>query len=379
MDDLSTAALVRTDVTGRICPEGEVLPPSLPSSPAAIEPLAPGLAAAGIPLDEFRPGDPLYETAQEALNYKEVARSPATKRAYGSDFRLFAAWCGQAGLEALPATISTIGLYMTELSTGGAKVSTISRKLAAISFWHKEQKLPSPCSMKADRELAQVYAGIRKTTGIKQAGKSAVTLKLIRRMVDIVEGGPLTASRDRALILIGFAGGLRRSELAGIRFEHLQWHSSGSGITITLPRSKTDQEGQGREVEIVRGSQPESTPLAECTCPVRALDQWLRQAGIDSGPVFRKVNRGENVQKAALNPASVAWILKRALGRAGVRDLDRYGAHSLRAGFATTAFDNGVPEFKIRQQTGHKTSRMLEKYIRSERKARQEAASSLGL
>ncbi len=116
-----------------------------------------------------------------------------------------------------------------------------------------------------------------------------------------------------------------------------------------LPKSKTDQEGQGREVEIARGSQPENTPLAECTCPVRALDQWLRQAGIESGPVFCKVNRGENVQKTALNPASVAWIDKRALGRAGIRDLHRCGAHSLRAGFATTAFDNSVPEFKIRQ------------------------------
>ena len=105
----------------------------------------------------------------------------------------------------------------------------------------------------------------------------------------------------------------------------------------------------------------------------------MRQAGIESGLVFRKVNRGENVQKAALNPASVAWTLKRALARAGVRDLHCYGAHSLRAGFATTAFDNGVPEFKIRQQTGHKTSRLLEKYIRSEQKARQEAASRLGL
>jgi integrase len=358
-----------------IFPEGEVLPPRAPE----IRPVDPALPAAGIPLGEFREGDPLFETAQEALGYKEAARSPATKRAYASDFRHFEAWCSQAGLNPLPATISTIGLYMTDLAAGGAKVATIGRKLAAISFQHKEQKLPSPCSMKADRELAQVYAGIRKTTGTKQEGKVAVTLKLIRRMLDIEEAGPLTASRDRALILIGFAGGLRRSELAAIRCEHLQWHSNGSGITITLPRSKTDQEGQGREVEIVRGGQPESTPLAECTCPVRALDQWLRQAGIASGPAFRKVNRGENVQKTALNPASVAWILKRALGRAGVRDLHNYGAHSLRAGFATTAFDNGVPEFKIRKQTGHKTSRMLEKYIRSERMARQEAASSLGL
>ena len=168
MGDLSTAALGRTDVTGRIYPEGEVLPPQ----PAEIVPLPPGLAAPGIPLDDFRPGDPLFETAQEARQYKQAARSPATKRAYESDFRLFAAWCRQAGLEALPATISTIGLYMTELSTGGAKVATISRKLAAISYWHKENQLPSPCSMKADRQLAQVYAGIRKTKGIKQAGKA---------------------------------------------------------------------------------------------------------------------------------------------------------------------------------------------------------------
>ena len=373
MGGLSTAAIVRTNSTGMIYPQGEVLPPRA----ADIQPVAHTLPAAGIPLDAFRPGDLLFASAQKALKYKEAARSPATKRAYESDFRLFAAWCGQAGLEALPATISTIGLYMTDLAASGAKVATIGRKIAAISFRHKEENLPSPCSMKADRELAQVWAGIRKTRGVKQEAKAAVTLKLIRRMVDIDEAGPLTASRDRALILIGFAGGLRRSELAAIRCEHLQPHSRG--ITITLPKSKTDQEGQGREVEIARGSQPEHTPLSECTCPVRALDQWLRQAGIESGPVFRKVNRGENVQKAALNPASVAWILKRVLGRAGVRDLHRYGAHSLRAGFATTAFDNGVPEFKIRQQTGHKTSRMLEKYIRSEQKARQEAASSIGL
>jgi site-specific recombinase XerC len=146
-----------------------------------------------------------------------------------------------------------------ELALSGAKVATISRKLAAISFRHKEEKLPTPCSMKADRELAQVYAGIRKTTGTKQAGKAAVNLNLIKRMVDTMEG-TLTASRDRVLVLIGFAGGLRRSEVAGICFEHLQLHSSGSGITITLPQSKTDQERQGREVEIARGSQPENTP-----------------------------------------------------------------------------------------------------------------------
>ena len=203
MGNLSTLALLRADeVLGMISPAGEVMPPEvMPPGPSAIEAVAvPDLAAAGIPLDEFLPGDPLFASAQEALKYKEAARSPATRRAYESDFRLFEAWCGQVGLNPLPATISTIGLYMTDLAATGAKVATIGRKLAAISFRHKEKKLPSPCSMKADRELAQVWAGIRKTRGVKQEGKAAVTLKLIRRLVDIDETGPLTASRDRALI-----------------------------------------------------------------------------------------------------------------------------------------------------------------------------------
>jgi integrase len=240
MGDLSTAAIVRTDLTGRIYPQGEVLPPQA----AEIQPLAaPGLAASGTPLDEFRPGDPLFETAQEALGYKQASRSPATKRAYESDFRLFEEWCGQAELASLPATISTIDLYMTQLATSGAKVATISRKLAAISFRHKENQLPSPCSMKADRELAQVWAGICKTTGIKQESKAAVTLKLIRRMLDIEEGGPLTASRDRALILIGFAGGLRRSELAGIRGSNTSSHTPG-GSQSRFPSRRPIRRGR---------------------------------------------------------------------------------------------------------------------------------------
>jgi integrase len=373
MGYLAAGAIVRVDAAvGMIHAEGVVIPPR----PSDIQQVPPSLPASGIPFQQFRPGDPLYETAQDALKFKDVSKAEETKRAYRSDFRQFVEWCGRMGLDPLPATTSTIGLYITDLAKGGAKVSTINRKLASISYWHKDKGLPSPCSMKVDRQLAEVYAGIRRDLGTKQEGKEAISIKLIRRMVETVEG-TLTASRDRALILIGFAGGLRRSELAGIEFEHLFWHSRG--ITVTIPRSKTDQEGEGREVEIARGSQPENTPLSECTCPVRALEQWLRQANIKSGPVFRKVERGENIQKAGLNPASVAFILKRALTRAGVRDIKRFGAHSLRAGFATTAFDNGVPEFKIRQQTGHKTTRMLEKYIRSAQKARQEAASSLGL
>lgn len=373
MGDFGAGAIVRVDVgRGMIHPEGTVIPPR----PIGIQQIPSSLPATGVPFEQFRPGDPLYETAQDALGFKEASRSPATKRAYETDFRLFVQWCALVGLEPLPATTSTIALYITHLANEGLKVATINRKLAAISHWHKDKGVVSPCSLKADRRLSEVYAGIRRDKGTKQEAKDAITVKMIRRMVDSVEG-TLTAARDRALILVGFAGGLRRSELAGIHCEHLTRHSRG--YTISIPKSKTDQEGQGREVEIAYGRQPENTPLSECTCPVRALEQWLRQANIKDGPVFPKVSRGENVQKAALHPGSIAGIVKRALKRAGVHDVNRFGAHSLRAGFATTAYKNGVPELKIRQQTGHKTNRMLEKYIRSEREARQEAAEGLGL
>ena len=373
MGDLSVIGIGKADAQEtRIAPEGEILPPR--PGEAAID--RPARAGKGIPFAHFQPGDPLYAMAQQALGYLQAAQSPATARAYDSDFRLFAAWCGQVSLKPLPATTSTIGLYLTHLAEKGQKVATIARKLAAISSWHQANDLASPCSMKADRQLAALYAGIRRTQGTKQSAKAAITVDLLKRMLDNVEG-PLTAARDRALLLIGFAGGLRRSEIAGIHIEHLRSHAHG--FTITLPTSKTDQEGQGREVEIVRSSQPQEMPLGESTCPVRALDQWIRQANIQSGPVFRKVTRGENVQKTGLNPASVAWILKRALDRAGIRNLGRFSAHSLRAGFATTAYENGVPEFKIRQQTGHRSARMLEKYIRSNEKARRDAAGNLGL
>ena len=152
------------------------------------------------------------------------------------------------------------------LSRHGAKLETISCKLAAISYWHKENQLPSPCSMKADRQLAQVYAGIRKTTGTMQEGNAAGTLSMIPEDCGYRGGlGPLTASRDRALILIGFARGLPRWELAGILFEHLQPHAQGS--PLRFPSRRPTKRGREGKSTSPRGSQPEHR-LPECTYPV---------------------------------------------------------------------------------------------------------------
>jgi len=270
-----------------------------------------------------------------------------------------------------------VALYLSALAEKGRRAGTITRRLTSISTAHRRSGHPSPCD-RTHLIVSETLQGIRRTIGTRQVGKEPVTVELLRRAIGAAEG-TLTASRDRALLLIGFAGGLRRSELAAMRIEHLRWHRKG--ITVFLPGSKTDQEGQGREVELPLGIQPAQTPLSELTCPVRALDQWLRQAALSDGPVFRKVTHAQTV-RGALGPHSVGgWIVKRALGRAGLtaRELTRYGAHSLRAGFATEAWGNGASELAIMRQTGHKSSAMVRKYIRADRQDRQAAAGKLGL
>jgi integrase len=163
-----------------------------------------------------------------------------------------------------------------------------------------------------------------------------------------------------------------------MRVEHLVRHSEG--ITILLPVSKTDQEPQGREVELPIGVQPGDTAKSELTCPVRALDEWMRLASIKHGPVFRRVSQTQKVG-GALSARSIGWVIKRALGRAGLdaTELSKYGAHSLRAGFCTEAYSNGASEVAIMKQTGHKSPAMVRKYIRADRQDRQTAVGKLGL
>ena len=329
--------------------------------------------------EQFQPGDPAYEAAQRARQYAAQADNAATKRAYATDWRLFTEWCASRSLPVFPSTPEVVAMYISDMAASGKiKSATITKKLAAISKVHEWGGFPSPSTMQ-NPNLQTVARGIRKSLGTKQAAKDPISLELIRRMIDNEDGVPLAIARNRALILVGFATGMRRSELAALQVEHL--HERNSGFQIEVPRSKTDQEGKGREVEIVYGSQPEDTSPAILTCPVRALKRWLLQAAIGKGPVFRKVNKYGEKEAKALHPDSIGWIIKQSLSRAGVRpqQLWRYGAHSLRAGFATTAYQNGVPELKIRKQTGHQSARMLERYIRGVDKARQEAAGSLGL
>ena len=175
--------------------------------------------------------------------------------------------------------------------------------------------------------------------------------------------------RDRALLLIGFAGGFRRSELAAIDVEHVS--ETTDGLVIRIPRSKTDPEGQGSSIALPFSS-------AAATCPVRSYRAWLAASGITSGPVFRAIDRHGRLGTGRLDSGSVARILQRAARAAGL-DAKLYAGHSLRAGFATQAYLNGAPELAIMRQTRHQSLDTVRKYIRDRSLFRDNPAAKLGL
>lgn len=341
-------------------PAGPLPPPPPPGAPSL-----PALPA--LPAD-----DPLYETAQAAARYMGAAKAGSTLRAYASDWRDFALWCRDNGLTSLPATPSTVALYLASLASpqpgvAPLKAATITRRLTSINAAHKAAGEDSPATMH-HHLVADTLHGIRRTLGVAQARKKPLTRDRIVKLLNALEG-PIAGARDKALILTGFAGSLRRSEMAAIRVKDLSWHRKG--VTIRIPRSKTDQEGKGREVEIVHG-------LHDRTCPVMALENWLKIDAIKDGPVFRRVGEHGNVGEA-LNKDSIGRIVKRLVKRAKLADPGSYGGHSLRAGFVAEASANGATDREIMKQTGHKSIAMVHRYAREDQKDRQTAVGKLGL
>jgi integrase len=347
----------------------EILPPG-PADLALVQNTSRGTWAIGLP--NLPADDPLYETAQAAQQYVEAAKAVATQRAYSSDWRHFAVWCQTHGLDSLPATPSTVALYLTSLAKPAEgekprKAATITRRLTSINAAHKNAGLDSPATMN-HRLVADTLHGIRRTLGVAQTRKKPLTRDRIVKLLGVLEG-PIAAARDKALLLVGFAGSLRRSELAGLRVDQLTWHRRG--ITLNLLRSKTDQEGQGREIDILHG-------LHDLTCPVMALENWLKISGVKDGFVFRRVGQHGNVG-TALDKDSIGRIVKRLVKRAKLSDPGAYGGHSLRAGFVTEASANGATDRQIMKQTGHKSIVMVHRYAREDQKDRQAAVSKLGL
>jgi site-specific recombinase XerD len=307
---------------------------------------------------------PLAELKEAERDYASHAKAENTKRAYRSDWSQFVRWCEAKRLLALPATPETVGLYVSALARDFC-TSTITRHLSAVSQAHQIAGFESPT--KAARVRA-VMAGIRRANGTAPHSKSPVIIDDLRAMLATIPSGTL-GIRDRALLLVGFAGAFRRSELVGLNREDMEFTSDG--LVVTLRRSKTDQEGQGRKVGIPIGAHPE-------TCPVRALEKWLAVSGIAGGALFHSVDRYGHVQPGRLCDRAVALIVKRYAAACG-KDAREFAGHSLRAGLATSAAIAGASERAIMNQTGHRSTAMVRRYIRDGSLFRDNAAARVGL
>ena len=306
----------------------------------------------------------LQEALDAAAGYAKASRSAATWRAYEADWKVFQGWCRAVKLDPLPAISHTVALFLAAEAKLGRAPPTLGRRLAAIRLMHIGAKLPSPHDA---LEVAEVLRGIRREWKRPPAQKAPAIDEEIKRMVDAVEPETLKGLRDRALLLLGFAGAFRRSELVALDAEHLTEREEG--LSVLIASSKTDQEGQGQVVAIPR---VEGSPY----CPVRAVTDWMVVAGITQGPVFRRLHRGDKVGRSRLSAPSVALVIKELAGKVGL-EAGRYAGHSLRSGFLTSAARNRASIFKMADQSRHKSLDVLRAYVRAEERFEDHAAAGL--
>lgn len=301
---------------------------------------------------------------EQARAYVDEAVAANTRRAYRADWEAFTAWCALHAVPALPTEPSTLVLYLTD-QAAVLKTSTLQRRLAAIAQAHRLAGHPSPTE---DITVRTVWRGIRRTKGTAQAAKQALLVHELRALLGVLPISPLGV-RDRALLLLGFAGAFRRSELVALDVADLV--VGPDGVTVTIRRSKTDQEGVGQRVGIPYGRHRD-------TCPVLALTTWLELAQFTSGPIFRPITRHGAILPTRLSDRAVARIVQRVAAAAGL-DPARYAGHSLRAGLATSAALAGAEERDIMRQTRHQSLTVARRYIRAGSLFRNNAAATVGL
>lgn len=283
-----------------------------------------------------------------AVDLAKAEKAPSTRKAYGTDFRLFTAYCEGKGVSALPASPATVAAYLAA-EAQISKPSTIGRRVAAIRYAHKLAGI-EPLPTDAEGVKATVR-GIRRTLGSAKNKKAPAIAAKMKSMVATAPEG-LAGLRDRALLLLGFSGAFRRSELVALDVADAT--ENETGLLIVIRRGKTDQEAAGRSIAIPRG---------ETACPVKALRAWLVAAGIEAGPIFRPIHKAGTVRASRLTCRSVANLIKAYADRAGF-DAKTFSGHSLRSGFLTSAAANGASIFKMMDQSGHKSVDTLRGYVR---------------
>ncbi|MDA8232760.1 MAG: site-specific integrase [Magnetospirillum sp.] len=298
--------------------------------------------------------DNLAALLVQAKEFQQASRAPSTRRGYSGDFRQFRSWCEMHDCSALPATVETVMAYFTAKVRKGWKVATIIRTRSAIAKAHDLAELPSPTRSAA---VAELVAGIKRTIGSEPKRKLALATVDLRAMIEsLPTRGALRAKRDKAILLLGFAGALRRSEICGLTVDDLIW--SEKGLVLRIRGAKGDRENAGQRVAVPRGRSGD-------VCPVAAVREWLAAASIDKGPVFRPLVFDDEVENGPLAPQMVGALVKKA-GKAIGLDPKALGGHSLRRGMATEAARRQVPLVRLRQHLRHKSVAATMPYIEDE-------------
>ncbi|MET3128952.1 site-specific recombinase XerD [Arcicella rosea] len=282
-----------------------------------------------------------------------------TQRAYRADLKHFQNWCEKNNFTMMPVSASTLSGYAAHLADTH-KWSSINRRFAAISKLHHLNNLATPTQ---DRQFKAVMEGIKRIKGIRQKQAPAFNIKEIKNVLRSIETDTNTLLRNKAILLLGFTGAFRRSELVALNLEDLTF--SEDGLIVSMGNSKTNQYGDYEEKAIFYS--PETV-----LCPVRTLQTWITTLARGAGPLFVRIRKGDSLTEERLNDKTVNDLVKSYLG-------EKYSAHSLRASFITIAKLNGADDSEVMRQTKHKTSAMIIRYTRLENIKQHNAAMKLGL
>ncbi len=291
---------------------------------------------------------------EETLNNLKSSKAINTIRAYKSDFKDFGAFCAKHSFRTLPTEPKIVALYLTYLSGKDAKMSTLRRRLVSIGMIHK---LKGHYLDTKHPVIIENLMGIKRTKGSIQRGKKPILINHLKAIVDVInkeKTEEIKKIRDKSIILVGFGGGFRRTELISVDYEDLEFVPEG--VKITLRRSKTDQFGEGMTKGLPYFSN-------EIYCPVTHLKKWIKISNIKDGPIFRRFAKGCSLTSNRLTDQSVVLLIKKYLALAGIENKN-YSGHSLRSGFATVSAESGANERSIMAMTGHKTTQMVRRYIK---------------
>jgi site-specific recombinase XerD len=347
--------------------------------------------------DQLQAPDKNKVISHSSMRFLEASKAFNTRKAYRIDWQHFAEWCSVRDLAPLPATAEIVGNYLSHLVETGYQVerknkhtghveivhrdytaATIGRKIAAISQAHEfyfdhqadEDEKKNFVNPTKTAHVHAVFSGIKRTIGTAQTKKQAATVEVVRALVEVLDDD-VKGIRNRAMILIGFAGGFRRSELVAFNLDEVSF--TPEGVLLKIRRSKTDQEARGEEVGIHYG-------IHRKTCPVRSLQKWidlLEREGITGGALFRNVNRHEQI-KQRITADGFIRALKSIAEQAGFDPKD-FSGHSLRRGFITTADQHGKSEESIMRQTRHQSIATMRGYLERRNPFQDNASKDIGL